>query len=231
MTAIPLLPEQPVGFPNPAYALKEPDGLLAAGAALDVAWLVEAYGQGIFPWFDSDDDHILWWCPQRRAVLTPGTMKVSRSLAKRMRNSGFEVSLDEDFAAVVNACSEPRRDGGGTWITPRMRDAYLALFEAGFAHSAEVRLEGELVGGLYGVSLGRMFFGESMFAAVADASKTAFFYLQSQLADWQFTLIDCQIMNPHLASLGAIEISREEFLEMLSSNAAEPSRVGPWRFE
>lgn len=231
MTAIPLLPDQPVGFPNPAYALKEPDGLLAAGAALDVAWLVEAYAHGIFPWFDSDDDHILWWCPERRAVLTPGTMKVRRSLAKRMRNSGFEVSLDQDFAAVVHACSEPRRDGGGTWITPRMRAAYLALFDAGFAHSVEARLDGELVGGLYGVSLGRVFFGESMFAVMADASKTAFYHLQSQLAEWEFTLIDCQIMNPHLASLGVSEISREEFLEILSSNAAEPSRVGPWRFE
>ena len=231
MTAIPLLPDQPVGFPNPAYALKEPDGLLAAGAALDVAWLVEAYAHGIFPWFDSDDDHILWWCPERRAVLTPGTMKVRRSLAKRMRNSGFEVSLDQDFAAVVHACSEPRRDGGGTWITPRMRAAYLALFDAGFAHSVEARLDGELVGGLYGVSLGRVFFGESMFAVMADASKAAFYHLQSQLAEWQFTLIDCQILSPHLASLGVSEISREEFLEILSSNAAEPSRVGPWRFE
>ncbi len=231
MTAIPLLPAEPVGFPNPAYALTEPDGLVAAGGALTIEWLLEAYSSGIFPWFDSDDDHILWWSPSRRAVLEPGTMHVSRSLAKRIRNAGFEVTIDEAFAAVVAGCQAPREHGGGTWITPNMQRAYAELFEQGFAHSVEVWEDGNLCGGLYGVSLGAMFFGESMFSRAADASKVAFYHLQRQLADWQFALIDCQIMNPHLERLGVIEIPRAEFLQILARNAHRATRPGPWRFD
>ncbi len=231
MTAIPLLPAAPVGFPDPAYALTEPDGLVAAGGALTTEWLLEAYGTGIFPWFDSDDDHILWWSPSRRAVLEPGAMHVSKSLAKRIRNAGFTVTVDTAFAEVVAGCQAPRERGGGTWITPNMQQAYATLFARGFAHSVEVWDEDGLCGGLYGVSLGTMFFGESMFSRTADASKVAFYHLQRTLAEWQFALIDCQIMNPHLERLGVTEIPRAQFLRVLERNARQPTRPGPWRFE
>ena len=231
MTAIPLLAPEPVAFPNPKYALKDPDGLVAAGGDLTVPWLLEAYSTGLFPWFDSDDEHILWWSPARRAVLRPGSMRVTRSLAKRIRNAGFVVTMDEAFAAVVSHCSKPRGDGAGTWITQRMQNAYLALHQAGYAHSVEVWQDEELCGGLYGVSIGRVFCGESMFTRDKDASKIGFHALQRQLAQWEFSLIDCQIMNPHLASLGVTEIPRDEFLVMLNSNTAWPTRRGKWCFD
>ena len=231
MTAVPLLPASPVAFPDPAYALSSPDGLLAAGGDLTPQWLLAAYAQGIFPWFDCDDDHVLWWCPSVRAVIEPGAMTVRRSLDKRIRNAGFGVTLDTDFEQVIDACSAPRANAEGTWITPRMREAYVELHEAGYAHSVEVKNGAELVGGLYGVSLGRMFFGESMFARKPDASKIGFFHLQRQLRDWNFTLIDCQIMNPHLASLGVHEISRQVFLELIAANADEPTQPGRWSFD
>jgi leucyl/phenylalanyl-tRNA--protein transferase len=231
MTALPFLPPSPVGFPDPHTALQEPDGLLAAGGDLTVAWLLEAYANGVFPWFDSDDEFILWWSPAKRAVLHPGGMHVSRSLAKRIRNAGFTLSMDTAFDAVVGACGAQRRDGSGTWITPRMRAAYNALHAQGYAHSVEVWSDNDLCGGLYGVSLGAMFFGESMFSKQADASKVAFHALQAQLARWQFELIDCQIMNPHLHSLGVNEISREEFLHMLEQNAHKSTKRGMWCFD
>ena len=231
MTAIPLLPPNPVAFPNPRYALSEPDGLVAAGGALTVPWLLEAYGTGIFPWFDSDEDHILWWSPAQRAVLKPGAMRVTRSLAKRIRNGGFTLTMDTRFAEVMQLCSAPRADQSGTWITGNMQAAYLELHEAGYAHSVEVWLEGALCGGLYGVSLGRVFCGESMFSIAKDASKVAFHALQKQLEAWAFTLIDCQILNPHLASLGVMEIPRAEFLEHLEVNRAHATRRGKWVFD
>ena len=229
MTAIPLLPSSPLAFPDPHYALAEPDGLVAAGGGLSVQWLLCAYSQGIFPWFDSDDDHILWWSPAQRAVLKPGAMRLTRSLAKRIRNSGFEVTFDLDFDAVVAGCSGPRGDQHGTWITPKMSAAYSDLHHAGYAHSVEVWHEDKLVGGLYGVSLGKLFFGESMFAGEKDASKIAFFVLQDTLAQWAFDLIDCQIMNPHLASLGVHSMPRDEFLAVLADNEQHPTRQGPWQ--
>lgn len=231
MTAIPLLPPSPIAFPNPRYALTEPDGLVAAGGALTVPWLLEAYGNGLFPWFDSDDDHILWWSPAQRAVLIPGQMRVSRSLGKRIRNGGFSVTMDQQFDQVIERCSEPRADQGGTWITNNMQAAYIELHLQGYAHSVEVWLDGELCGGLYGLSLGRMFCGESMFSRSKDASKVAFYALQSQLQVWDFTLLDCQIMNPHLHSLGVTEIPRAEFLQYVQANQACPTRRGRWSFD
>jgi leucyl/phenylalanyl-tRNA--protein transferase len=231
MTAIPLLAPTPVAFPDPRNALDEPDGLVAAGGDLSVAWLLEAYSRGLFPWFDSDDEHILWWSPSTRAVMRPGTMRVPRSLAKRIRNAGFNLTMDEAFTTVVSNCRKPRGEETGTWITQRMQDAYASLHLEGYAHSVEVWQEGELCGGLYGVSLGRIFCGESMFAIAKDASKVAFHALQLQLAKWDFSLIDCQIMNPHLASLGVSDIPRSQFLTVLQDNAVWPTRRGLWRFD
>ena len=228
MSGIPLLPSSPVAFPNPECALDEPDGLLAAGGALDTEWLLEGYSRGIFPWFDSDDDHILWWSPSTRAVLVPGRMRVTRSLRKRIKNAGFSFTFDTAFDDVIRACQKPRPYAGGTWITPKMRDAYCELHERGFAHSLEVWLDGDLAGGLYGVSLGAMFFGESMFSHVSDASKVAFFHLQDTLQDLEFALIDCQIMNPHLESMGVVPISRSDFLQILEKNGLAQTRSGKW---
>ena len=228
MPSLPLLAPDPVGFPDPHHALAEPDGLVAAGGALTVEWLLTAYAHGIFPWFDSDDEHVLWWSPARRAVITPGQMRRSRSLTKRIRNAGFDVRVDSAFESVVAGCSGPRSRADGTWITPAMRKAYGQLHHAGFAHSVEVWQADQLVGGLYGVSLGRYFFGESMFSRVSDASKVAFHALHVQLQAWEFHLIDCQLQNPHLASLGVIEIPRSEFLADLARNPLERTKTGPW---
>jgi len=218
-------------LPDPTTALQEPDGLLAAGGALTTPWLLSAYRRGIFPWFGNDDKYILWWCPSRRAVLEPGTMRITRSLAKRIRNAGFDLSMDRAFPAVIAGCSEPRGDVAGTWITPDMRGAYIDLHEQGHAHSVEVWYQGRLVGGLYGIAVGRVFCGESMFSRMADASKVAFHALQRQLADWSFRLIDCQIMNPHLASLGVYEISREDFLQELAEAVTAPELTRRWSFD
>lgn len=218
MSGIPLLPVSPVGFPDPQGALEQPDGLLAAGGALDPEWLLTAYANGIFPWFDSDDDHILWWSPSERAVLVPGTMRVTRSLKKRINNGGFSHSFDRDFQAVIAACQQPRSRAQGTWITAKMCAAYTELHARGFAHSCEIWLDGELVGGLYGICLGRMFFGESMFSRANDASKVALFHLQSTLHEWGFMLIDCQLMNPHLETLGVGPMGRDQFLRLVEHN-------------
>lgn len=228
MRPVPLLPPHPVGFPDPANALSDPDGLLVAGGALSPEWLIEAYAQGIFPWFGADDEHILWWSPAHRAITVPGEMRVTRSLRKRMRNAGFTPSLDTAFGAVVDACSAPRDNDGGTWITPSMRTAYVAMHDAGLAHSVEIWREGELCGGLYGISLGRYFFGESMFSRESDASKTAFYVLHAQLKQWRFQCIDCQMRNPHLDRLGVTEISRGRFLSDLRRNPLEATRRGRW---
>jgi leucyl/phenylalanyl-tRNA--protein transferase len=229
--AIPLLPPSPVGFPSPTQALEQPDGLLAAGGLLSRDWLLEAYARGIFPWFDAEDEHIFWWSPSSRAVIQPGQMRVTKSLRKRIRNSGFTVTVDQAFESVVEGCQAPRGMASGTWITEEMSAAYVQLHQQGFAHSFETWLEGELVGGLYGVSLGRLFFGESMFSTLPDASKIAFFGLQTLLQDWSFTLIDCQIMNPHLESLGVASIPRSDFLNVLEDNPLHLTRVGRWHLE
>lgn len=227
--AIPLLPPYPVGFPHPTQALAEPDGLLAAGGALTTQWLIEAYARGIFPWFEGDDEHIYWWSPSTRAVLAPGTMRVTKSLAKRIKNSGFSLTLDQAFSEVMSSCMAPRTRSEGTWITPEMQRAYRDLHDQGFAHSFEVWLQDELVGGLYGVSLGTLFFGESMFSRVSDASKVAFFGLQNLMHLWHFPLIDCQLMSPHLASLGVTPLPRQQFLAYLETNPLDQTRVGNWQ--
>jgi leucyl/phenylalanyl-tRNA--protein transferase len=207
-------------FPPPDLA--EPDGLLAVGGDLSPARLLLAYSLGIFPWFNAGDP-LLWWSPDPRCILEAEELHVSASLAKVLRRGIFSVTFDRCFPEVISACAEGRRAGGGTWITPEMEAAYCRLHEMGFAHSVECWRDGELVGGLYGVSLGRCFFGESMFHRVSDASKVAFVTLVRTLSERGCELIDCQMPNPHLASLGARGISRQDFLERLRRGGVAPS--------
>ena len=217
-------------FPKVERALAEPNGLLAAGADLSLPRLLEAYRNGIFPWF-ADDQPILWWSPDPRMVLFPAELKVSRSLARTMRSTRLEVRADTAFDAVIEGCRQPRRGESGTWITEEMTEAYGALHRAGFAHSVETWLDGELVGGLYGVALGRAFFGESMFTRVGDASKIALVALARQLEHWGFGVIDCQMNTAHLASFGAREIPRAEFTRMLRELVHYAPDPVPWRLE
>jgi len=203
-------------FPPPEKALREPNGLLCAGADLSVPRLLEAYRHGIFPWY-SGDEPILWWSPDPRMVLFCDELKVSRSLAKNIRNKGFEVRMDSAFAKVVKACSEPRKGEAGTWLGPTMRKAYLALHNAGHAHSFETWQDGKLVGGLYGVQIRRMFYGESMFSTATDASKVALVGLVEEMRRQSMPLIDCQQRTPLLASLGGREIPRREFLRRVTA--------------
>jgi leucyl/phenylalanyl-tRNA--protein transferase len=190
--------DSPSAFPDAEFALREPDGLLAVGGDLSLPRLLHAYRNSIFPWYSSDQP-ILWWSPDPRSVLFPPQLKISRSLGKVIRSNRYEVTLDEAFDAVIHACAQPRGDGGGTWITPEMATAYSDLHAQGHAHSAESWYRGRLVGGLYGVSIGKIFFGESMFTRMTDASKVAFVYLVRQLQAWGFPLIDCQVHTAHLA--------------------------------
>ena len=198
-------------LPPVERALRRPNGLLAAGGGLSVGRLVEAYSHGCFPWF-SEGEPVLWWSPDPRMVLFPNELHVPRSLARRMRRPGFEVRADTAFEAVVEGCAAPRDEDGGTWITAQMQDAYARLHEAGLAHSVETWIDGRLAGGLYGVSLGRMFFGESMFTHVPDASKIAFVALVRRLEAHSVGAIDCQMRTEHLARFGAREIPRRDFL-------------------
>ena len=216
-------------FPDPNGAT--PDGLVAYGTDLTPSLLIDAYSHGIFPWFDDDAEPVLWWSPDPRAVMAPADMHISKSLAKRIRSGVFHVTVDMAFAEVTAACAEPRANSGGTWITRKMRAAYRQLHDVGLAHSVETWRGDDLVGGLYGVSLGRMFFGESMFSRVADASKVACARLAEQLDCWGFTLIDCQIPTQHLASLGAHEMARCRFLELVAANRRYPDRRGRWTFD
>jgi leucyl/phenylalanyl-tRNA---protein transferase len=197
-------------FPPLEQALDEPDGLLAAGGDLSPERLMAAYRRGIFPWYSAGQP-VLWWAPDPREVLEPAEFKCSRSLAKTMRNRGFEVTFDRDFAGVVTACAARREHATGTWITPEMHAAYCELRTRGHAHSIEVRLDGNLVGGLYGVLLGRVFFGESMFSRERDASKVALAWLVQRALVAGLQLIDCQLPTPHLRSLGSKPLSRSEF--------------------
>lgn len=190
--------------------------------------LLDAYRHGIFPWFNNDQEPIQWWSPDPRAILFLDQLKISKSLAKRIRRNRFKVTMDKAFNKVVTECAAPRTIRDSTWITPKMVSAYVKLFQLGYAHSVESWSDGKLVGGLYGVSLGRMFFGESMFSKSSDASKVALAKLVCQLKTWEFDLIDCQIMNDHLESLGVVSIPRAEFLDRLVRNQNYETRTGKW---
>ncbi len=217
-------------FPAPGSAPVAANGLLAAGADLSPERLLAAYRQGIFPWFGPGEP-ILWWSPDPRMVLFPDEFKLSRSLAKRLRRRDYEVRVDTAFEAVMRACAEPRPGQRASWIVPEMIEAYGQLHTLGYAHSVETWLAGELVGGLYGVSIGRMFYGESMFTRVSDGSKIAFAHLVAQLRRWEFGLIDCQMETRHLASLGARPIARREFMSRLALLVNLPNVPGLWRFD
>jgi leucyl/phenylalanyl-tRNA--protein transferase len=214
-------------FPPPEAA--EPSGLLAVGGDLRPERLLLAYSMGIFPWY-AEEQPILWHSPDPRHVLLPSDLAVSRTLRRVLKRAAFEVTLDTAFEDVIRACADcPRKNDSGTWITKDMIEAYCRLFELGFAHSAEAWQDGELAGGLYGVSLGGCFFGESMFTRRTDASKVAFVTLVRQLAAWNFDFIDCQVYTDHLASLGATQWPRCRFLEALDASLARPTRRGRWR--
>jgi leucyl/phenylalanyl-tRNA--protein transferase len=210
---IPLLTTT-VSFPPVAQALRSPNGLLAAGGDLSVVRLLEAYRHGIFPWF-SKGEPILWWSPDPRMVMFPRELKVSHSLRKTLHRKRYEIRTDASFEQVMRACAAPREGHSGTWIHEEMIAAYSELHHMGHAHSVETWMDGELAGGLYGIALGRMFYGESMFSRKTDASKIALAHLCAQLARWNFGMIDCQMNTPHLASLGAREIPRKEFIARL----------------
>ena len=212
--------DAPASLPDPRRARDEPNGLLAAGGSLEPAWLLAAYRRGIFPWF-STGQPILWWSPDPRCVLEPASFTPSKSLKQSIRTRGYDTRIDSDFAAVIDGCAAPREGAGGTWITASMRRAYLELHRLGHAHAVETWAAGRLVGGLYGVRIGRLFCGESMFSLERDASKVAFARLIEYALAEGIGLIDCQLPTPHLASLGAHTLPREEFLariEVLTGN-------------
>jgi leucyl/phenylalanyl-tRNA---protein transferase len=217
-------------FPPVDQALHQPNGLLAAGGDLMPERLLEAYRHGIFPWF-SEGDPILWWSPDPRMVLFPSEFKISRSLRKTLLKNNYEVRVDSAFEQVMRACALPREGQDGTWIQEDIIQAYVRLHHMGLAHSIETWMEGELVGGLYGVSLGRMFYGESMFSRKTDASKIALAHLTAQLKRWHFGMIDCQMNTPHLASMGAREIPRREFIMRLQELIHYPNSASTWRFD
>jgi leucyl/phenylalanyl-tRNA--protein transferase len=208
--------DPPDNFPPVERALREPPGLLAAGGDLSSARLIAAYRRGIFPWY-SPGQPVLWWSPDPREVLFPEEFHRSRSLVRSLRTRGFEYHLDRNFEAVLRACAAPRSHSPGTWITPEMHAAYLELHRRGFAHSAEIWRDGELLGGVYGVQLGRVYFGESMFSLEADASKAALEGLVRGGLGGPLSLIDCQMPSPHLRSLGSRAIPRSEFLARLTA--------------
>jgi leucyl/phenylalanyl-tRNA--protein transferase len=218
---------QAAAFPDPRAA--DPDGLLAVGGDLRPERLLAAYAQGIFPWFERPP--ILWFSPDPRMVLLPAELHVPRRLRRALRRAPFELSLDADFAGVIRACAEPRRGSRGTWLGREMVEAYQGLHELGFAHSAEARRAGTLVGGLYGVSLGRAFCAESMFHRESDAGRAALVALVSQLELWGFELFDVQLPAAHLARWGARPWPRERFLEALARALRGPTRRGRWSLE
>ena len=217
-------------FPDVELALRDPDGLLAMGGKLSVDWLLHAYRRGVFPWYGQGQP-ILWWAPNPRLVLFPENLHISRSLAKTIKQDKFSVTVDTAFADVIAACARARPAQSGTWITPDMESAYIDLHQAGHAHSVECWCDGKLAGGLYGIAIGKVFFGESMFTEETDASKVAFVALVRQLERWGYRLVDCQVHTDHLESLGAAMIPRSEFTAILASACSQPGRSSPWAFD
>ena len=215
-------------FPPAAEALAEPNGLLAAGGDLEPERLLAAYRQGIFPWYQ-EGQPILWWSPDPRAVLWPSGLNVSRSLRRSLRKRGFEFRVDTDFEGVIAACAEPRNYGGGTWITAEMTTAYVRLHRLGWAHSFETWVDGQLVGGMYGVGIGRAFFGESMFTRVTDASKVALVHAVEFLSARGTQIVDCQVASAHTQSLGAVDMPRAQFLPLIAELCSEAAPPQSWR--
>lgn len=229
------LEPKPVTFPPSNLALTDPDGLLAVGGDLTTEWLLMAYSKGIFPWYNPGEP-ILWWTPNPRSVLFIDQLKIKRSLRqtinKQLKSEDFSITFDTNFQGVIKACSQvPRPGQEGTWITDDMMRAYMALHHAGHAHSVEVWKAGELVGGLYGVAIGKMFFGESMFASMTDASKMALVALSLQLKEWGFKVIDTQVETAHLNSLGAQNIDREEFEAIVSQQTQQTFPPKQWQLD
>lgn len=222
------IPEQHL-FPNPELA--NSGGLLGVGGDLHPDRILLAYRQGIFPWY-SEGQPILWWSPDPRMVLWVDALHISRSLGKIIRRGDFHITMDTAFDEVMTACADvPRPGQQGTWITPELKEGFVALHDAGHAHSIEAWKDGELVGGLYGLTVGRVFCGESMFAVVPNASKVAFVALVQQLRRWGFPMVDCQVHTPHLARFGAREVPRKRFLADLTVLGSRPGRVGPWTLD
>lgn len=217
-------------FPPVETALAEPNGLLCAGLDLSPERILEAYRQGIFPWF-TPGEPVLWWSPDPRMVLAPAAVKISRSLRQRMKRGGYEIRVDGHFREVMLACAAPREGQPGTWISQPMLEAYTRLHKMGYAHCVETWMDGELAGGLYGIAIGRMFYGESMFSRRTDASKLALVHLCRQLEAWGFGLIDCQMETAHLASMGARPIPREAFMRELNRLIKLEAVPSPWRFD
>lgn len=218
----------PDRFPDPSHALVEPNGLLAFGGDLSPPRLLTAYANGIFPWFN-EGEPILWWSPDPRCVFRTELLCPNRGLRRALKGKAWHVTVDRDFQQVMEACAAPRPGQSGTWISPMMIDAYGALHELGFAHSVEVWERERLVGGIYGVSIGRLFCGESMFSAQSGGSKLALCALAALLRDWEFPLIDAQVSNPHLLGLGAKEMSRDVFLRDVATLVNAPFDLRRWK--
>ena len=230
---LPILDPGTLSFPNPDTALKEPNGLLAMGGDLSPSRLLAAYRLGIFPWYDITSP-ILWWSPNPRAILFVDQINISKSLQKLILKKNFHYSCDRHFVDVIEACQNRKSHSTSlmdTWITPELKKAFIQLHEMGYAHSIEICQNGKVVGGLYGICIGKCFFGESMFHKVSDMSKVALVLLVRQLARWGFRWIDCQIWSPHLASLGAQNISRESFLSLLSHGIDENTKLENWTLD
>jgi len=228
--SLPWLEPYPIEFPAAESALPNPNGLLAAGGGLSTEWLLCAYRQGIFPWYESGQP-ILWWSPDPRLILLPEQLKISKSLKKLLKKHSYTITFDKNFPEVMSQCAAARKGSPGTWITKDMQAAYIELHKIGFAHSIEVHSGPDLVGGLYGVALGKVFFGESMFSKETNTSKLALVYLVRQLHQWDFELIDCQITTEHLVSLGATEISRVQFRAKLQKLIDDRGHVGIWQLD
>jgi leucyl/phenylalanyl-tRNA--protein transferase len=228
MIRLPLLdPDAPEQFPDPARALAEPNGLLAFGGDLSPGRLLAGYRRGIFPWF-SEGEPILWWSPDPRCVFDTGTPRINRSLRRQLAGKHWRLSVDRAFEQVIRACAAPRTRESGSWLVPAMIDAYVHLHRLGHAHSVEVWDDERLIGGIYGVAIGRLFCGESMFSAESGGSKLALVALARLLRELDFPLLDTQVSNPHTRSLGAIEMPRERFLREVARLSRQPGPTGPW---